>query len=91
MNEIENEQDAIQIQANAAFVGLFGLALKAFIKDGGKSGALAALDKIESGDAFVKVEVLINKNGMTATGAYCSHNAKDGQNLFNVTLRNGVR
>ncbi|MBK9444395.1 MAG: hypothetical protein IPN53_25205 [Comamonadaceae bacterium] len=72
----------------SACTSLFGLALKALLSDGGKHGALAALQKIEDGKAFVKCEVVFNKSGMTIEGMYHSHGNKAGQHLFSANLRN---
>lgn len=83
-----NDTTENEIQTAAAATGLFGLALKAFIKDAGHTGALAALKKIEDGKAFVKCEVIFNKTGMTIEAMYHSHGNKSGQHLFSASMRN---
>lgn len=73
-----------EIYMEAASVGLWGLALSALMREG-KQSALASMDAVQAGRAFVKCELLFTKRGVSAEGHFCSHGAQ--AHLYSVTLR----
>lgn len=79
-NQIDSD---IQTYVAAAQAGLWGMAMHAFLLEG-KGSALASLDKIAAGSAFVEVQVLFTRRGMALTGEFCSHGERS--NLFSSTL-----
>ncbi|MBP7485646.1 MAG: hypothetical protein KA781_10100 [Aquabacterium sp.] len=79
----EKTKSDVQTCIEAAGAGLWGLVVKALLEEG-KTGALAAMDKVLDGRAFVQIEVLFTKRGMSAVGSFCSHGERS--NLFSVTL-----
>ena len=79
----EKAKADVQTCIEATGVGLWGLVVKALLEDG-KTGALAAMDQVLDGRAFVQIEVLFTRRGMSAEGSFCSHGERS--NLFSVTL-----
>lgn len=79
-NEINSD---IQTYMETAQAGLWGMAMHAFLLEG-KGSALASLDKISAGTAFVEVQVLFTRRGVAVTGEFCSHGERS--NLFSATL-----
>lgn len=75
--------ESVQTYVEATQAGLWGMALHALLLDG-KGNALASLDKIAAGSAFVEVQVLFTRRGMALTGEFCSHGERS--NLFSATL-----
>lgn len=73
-----------QTYLDSASAGLWGFALTALLKEG-KESALASMDAVQAGRAFVKCELRFDKRGVSADGHFCSHNAES--HLFSVTLR----
>ncbi len=80
-NQNDGDDDGIQTLIDAAGAGLMGLAMKALMKEG-KAAALANLDSIADGDAFIETTVMFTKRGVSAEGHYCSHGGK--AHLFTV-------
>ena len=81
-NETTNQaDDDTRTLIDAAAAGLMGLATKALLAEG-KASAVAILDAIEAGDAFIETTVIFTKRGVSAEGHYCSHGSK--AHLFTV-------
>lgn len=79
-NEINSD---VQTYMESAQVGLWGMALRAFLMEG-KTNALACLDKIAAGSAFVEMTVIFSKRGVAFEAEFCSHGERS--NLFTATL-----
>lgn len=77
--------DDIQQLLQTASTGLFGIAIKALAGEG-KAAALASVDAIAEGRAFLEVRVLMTKRGISAEGHFCSQGGKT--RLFEVALHN---
>lgn len=78
-----NINSDVQTYVEAAQSGLWGLAMHALLLEG-KDSALASLDKIAAGTAFIEMQALFTKRGIAFTGEFCSHGERS--NLFSVTL-----
>ena len=78
-----NIDSAVQTYMDSAQAGLWGMALHALLLEG-KGSALASLDKIAAGTAFVEVQVLFTRRGMAVTGEFCGHGERS--NLFTATM-----
>ena len=79
-NNIDSD---VQTYLEAAQAGLWGMALRALRLEG-QGNALACLDKLSAGSAFVELQVLFTRRGMAVTGEFCSHGERS--NLFSATL-----
>jgi len=79
-NNIDSD---VQTYLEAAQAGLWGMALRALLLEG-QGNALACLDKLADGSAFVELQVLFTRRGMAVTGEFCSHGERS--NLFSATL-----
>lgn len=73
----------VQTLADASSAGLWGLVIKALLLEG-KTSALATMNAVSEGRAFVQIEVLLTKRGMALEGKLCSHGERG--HLFSVTL-----
>jgi hypothetical protein len=79
MNSMNDETTRTLIDAAAA--GLMGLAMTALMKEG-NAAALANLDAVADGSAFIETTVMFTKRGVSAEGHFCSHGGK--AHLFTV-------
>lgn len=75
----------VQTLVDAAGAGLWGLVMKALLLEG-KASALATMDAVTDGRAFVQIDVLFTKRGMALEGKLCSHGERG--HLFSATLNN---
>ena len=73
-----------QTYLDSAGAGLWGFALTALLKEG-KESALASMDAVQAGRAFIKCELRFDKRGVAADGHFCSDAIE--KHLFSVTLR----
>lgn len=80
----EDEDLAFQACTQAAAFGLWGLVSLALLRKGESSGH-AAMDDVCEGRAFVRLDVLFSKRGMTIECDFCSDGERTG--LFGATLR----
>ena len=78
----DNTQADMQTHVDAA---VYGLVLKAMLREG-KTSAIASMDAVANGRAFVTVEVVFMRRGVAMEGTFNSHGEKG--NLFTITCMN---
>ena len=66
-------------------VGLWGLVITSLLKEG-MSSAVASIDAVQAGKAFVETTVLFTKSGISLEGQFCSHGEK--AHLFSAVMKN---
>ena len=86
MSDSQNSEltPSVQTYIETVGIGLWGLVITGFLKDG-RAAALASIDAIQDGKAFVETTVMFTKSGLSLDGQYCSHGHKT--HLFSVTMR----
>lgn len=80
---IEKNDSDFQACTQAAAFGLWGLVALALLRKGEVSGH-AAMDDVCEGRAFVSIDVLFSRRGMTVECDFCSNGER--KSLFGATL-----
>lgn len=84
-NMTDNTHTDMQTHVDAAAYGLWGLVLKAMLREG-KTSAIASMDAVANGRAFVSVEVVFTRRGVAMDATFNSHGEKG--HLFSLTCMN---